>query len=287
MTIGALGFITKESISNKVEEVSKEFPIAVFFGIPNYKPLNIKLPYKHELSMCIQEIKESDLPKKESGLDIRFGKKIYFEAMQYLIVKEIFKQFSQGWNVIAKQMYRPGGKTLSWQSLGDTGKEIQIDDVLKSFTDNYFMKDGVRSSIHDPFSSKAVFPPSIEISIENSDDQNQTVINLDTNYITVSITLTQSSSTIGIGEYSQLLGLTTSKQYINLSEPQQYGNAVFLLGIKTKQNFWLNGHPDMKIHRNWANAIIELLDSTFNYELIREEHLRQFQIYGADAIRDI
>lgn len=287
MTIGSLGFITKESISNKIEKVSKEFPVAVFFGVPDYRPLNIKLPYGHELSMCLQEIKNEDLPKDIENVDISYGQDKYFDALQYLIIKEIFKRFSKSWNVVAKQTHVPGGKSLSWQSLGDTGKEILINDILEKFPDNYFLKQGIQKNIPRPFGGMAIFPPSTKISIENDENHKQTILKLATDYINVTIKLTQSSSSVGIGEYSQLIGLTTSRQHINVADQQQYGNAVFILETGAEQNVWLNGHPDMKTHRNWANSIIELLDSTFNYELIREEHLREFQLYGPGAVRNI
>ena len=287
MTIGALGFITKESISNKVEKVSKEFPVAVFFGIPDYKPLNIKLPYHYGLLMCFQEVKKADLPNDTTSIDIEYGQKKYHDALQYLIVKELFKRFSQSWNVVAKQTQIPGGTSLSWQSLGDPGKEIRINEFYKKLPNNYFIRQFSGQNIPDPLFGKAVFPPSIKISIETTGNLNQIILNLDTRYIAVTIKLTQSISSVGIGEYSRLLGLKSSSQPINIADQQQYGNAVFLLEIEAVQNVWLNGHPDMKTHRNWADSIIELLDNTFNYELIRKEHLRQFQLYGPEAIKVI
>jgi len=287
MTIGALGFITKESISNKVEKVSKEFPIAVFFSAPDYRPLNIKLPYGHELSMCLQEIKQQDLPTGATYVDITFAQEKYYDALQFIIVKEIFKRFSQSWNVVAKQTIVPGGKSLSWQSLGDSGKEVELNSFLKEIPDNYFLQQEIHKNTPDFFGGKAIFPPKTQLSIENSENLKQLIIHLETEYISVAIKLTQSSTSVGIGEYSQLLGLEESRQAINSLDKQQYGNAVFLLEINTEQNVWLNGHPDMKTHRNWANSIIELLDSTFNYELIREEHLRQYQLYGSRAINVI
>jgi len=287
MTIGALGFVTKESISNKVEKVSKEFPVVVFFGMPNYRPLNIKLPYGHELGMCIQEMKIEDLPKDATHIDINFGQEKYFDALQYLIVKEIFKRYSQSWNVVAKQTQVPGGKHLSWQSLGDSGKEILISNFLTDFPDNYFLQQGIHKGIPEPFGGKAVFPPTTKISVESDKGSHRTTITLSTDYINVTIKLTQSSSSVGIGEYSRLLGIKSHHQPINIADQQQYGNSAYLLEIEAEQNVWLNGHPDMKTHRNWANSIIELLDSTFNYELIREDHLRQFQLYGPSAIRGI
>jgi len=287
MTIGALGFITKESISNKTEEVSKEFPIAVFFGIPDYRPLNIRLPYGHELSMCLQEIEETDLPDDSKNIDISFGEEKYFDALQYVIVKEIFGRYSKSWNVVAKQTQIPSGKSLSWQSLGDTGKEVNIGDILKYFPDNYFLNRGIHRNIPSHFGGKAIFPPSTKISVENAENFKKTTIKLETTYIDVDIVLSQLGSSVGIGEYSQLLGLTTSRQHINVGDQQRYGNAVFLLEVKAEQNLWLNGHPEMKTHRNWVNSIIELLDNTFNYELIREEHLRQYQLYGPGAVSNI
>jgi hypothetical protein len=287
MTIGALGFITKESISNKVEKVSKEFPVVVFFSAPNYRPVNIKLPYDVELSMCLQEIKQEDLPVDRTNIDIVFGQKKNYDALQYLLVKEFFTKFSNSWNVVAKQTQTPHGKTLSWQSLGDSGKDILLSDFVTNFPDNYFVKLGIHKNVPHVFGGKAVLPPGTKITVENDDSLLKTSINLSTDYIKVTINFAQSSAAAGLGEYSKLLGMTNHSQPINLAGQNQYGNATYTLEIKAEQTLWLNGHPDMKLHRNWAKSIIDLLDSTFNYELIREEHLRQFQIYGSGAIKSI
>jgi hypothetical protein len=60
-----------------------------------------------------------------------------------------------------------------------------------------------------------------------------------------------------------------------------------MIEISIKQNYWLNGHPEMKKYRNWADSISELLNSQFNYEIIRDEHLRQFQLYGIEGIKSL
>lgn len=286
MTIGALGFITKESISNKVERFSKEFPVAVFFSAPDYKPLNIKLPYYYDLAMCLQAIKEEDLPKHKETVDINFGQNTYYDALQFLIIAELFKRFSNGWHVVAKQTQMPGGKSLSWQSHESPGKEVSLTHVLSRLGQNYFVRLGAGNNVSEGLGGKALFPPNTEISL-NTNDSYKTVISLSTRYISINITLSKSASFVGIGEYSTLLGLTSNRQPVNLGDNHKYANAVYLLEIQAEQNFLLNGHPEMKKYRNWANSIIELLDNTFNYEAIRTEHLRQFQLFGSDAIRAI
>ncbi|MCG8316407.1 MAG: hypothetical protein MI976_24615 [Pseudomonadales bacterium] len=283
MTIGALGFITKESISNKVEKFSTEFPVVAFFGLPDYRPINIKLPYEHELSMCLQEVKPEDLPKDNAFIQIGYGSEKYFDAFEYLVIKEIFNRFGQSWNVIAKQTQTPNGKSLSWKSLGDSGEEVLLDNILKKIPENYFVKLGVHANTPAVFGGKAVFPPNTEISVVREEERKSVSILFENRYINLTVKLSQSTSSVGLGEYSRLLG--SGQQHINVGDQHQYGNAVYLLSIDLVQTFWLNGHPEMKTHRNWANSIVQLLNNTFNYEQIRDEHLRQYQLYGPGAIR--
>lgn len=285
MTIGALGFITKESISNKTEKSSTEFPVVAFYGAPDYRPLNIKLPYGHELRMCLQELKNEDIPKDTSYVVIEFGQDKYFDALEYLIIKEIFKRFNQSWNVVAKQTYVPSGKSLSWKSLENPGEEVLLADILKNFSDNYFVKLGLHKNTPEYFGGKAIFPPDTDIAVKHEDKFHKTTIAFTNNYIKLNITFSDSTSSVGIGEYTKLLG--GSGGPLNMGSPQPYGNAAYSLQIDVEQNLWLNGHPDMKTHRNWANSIIELLESTFNYEQIREEHLRQFQLFGPEGVVDL
>ena len=57
-----------------------------------------------------------------------------------------------------------------------------------------------------------------------------------------------------------------------------YGTSNFIITIDVIQNIWFNGHPEMKIYRNWADTIVNTLDSTFNYNYIQEEHFKQYQL---------
>lgn len=284
MTLGALGFITKESISNKEERISKIFPIAVFYGLPNYRPLNINLPYHHDLSMCLQELQPDDLPKEGGHVDIAFGQDIYFDALELVIVKEIFKRFSQGWNVAARQTKTPNGISLSWRSLGDQGDEVLLSDVANQLSGNYFVNLGVHDSAPRSFGGKAILPPGTKISIHR-EEANKMTIKLTNTYVDLSISLTRSASSMGIGEYARLLGV--GRNQAEVSHKNSYANSVYILDMEAVQTLWLNGNPNMKAHRNWADSIFELLDSTFNFENISEDHIRQFQLYGPDGIKAI
>lgn len=288
MTIGSLGFITKESITNKTESISRVFPVAVFYGLPNYMPLNIKLPYSFDLRMCLQSIEQKDIPETESEVvDFDFANKKYFDAIQYLVVKTIFEKFGRGWNVKVRRIHTPNGESLSWSNTEDKGKEITIEEFFEYLPNNYFVKLGLLSNIPEPFGGKAVFPPDTDINIESGDNFSETLMQFSTKYISMDIKLSQSSSSIGIGEYSKLFGITSALDRRNSGEAGKLGNSVYLVEVNIKQNYWLNGHPEMKKHRNWADSIAELLDSKFNYEIIRDEHLRQFQLYGIEGIKDI
>lgn len=287
MTLGSLGFITKESISNKTESISKTFPVAVFYSIPNYTPLNIKLPYGFDLHMCLQNIKPDDLPKTNI-MDFDFANEKYFDALQYLIVKTIFEKFGQGWNVNVKRIHTPNGESLSWSNSEGKGKEIKIKEFFKQIPNNYFVNLGLQNDIPNFHGGKAIFPPDISYNIETNDKSNSSLIKFNTKYISMEIKLSYSSSIIGIGEYSKLFGISSALDRRNAgSDTDKLGNSVYMIEISIKQNYWLNGHPEMKKHRNWANSITELLNSQFNYEIIRDEHLRQFQLYGVEGIKSL
>jgi hypothetical protein len=109
-------------------------------------------------------------------------------------------------------------------------------------------------------------------------------VTLTTDYLSLEIKLTPSSSSVGLGEYSRLLKIHSQQDRTIGSRGGEYGHSVFLLEAEIKQKFLLNGHPEMKKHREWANSIIDLLDTNFNFELIREDHMRGFQLYGEAAI---
>jgi len=287
MTIGAFGFIAKELISNKIERISKEIPVAVFYGLPDYRPLNIKLPYSFDLNLCIQNIAQKEIPKNNNDtVDIEFASKIYFDAVQYIFIKTLFERFGRSWFVNAKRTRGSSGDSLSRQHVPEKGKEILIADILKYIPDNYFVKLGMYKNLTEPFGGKAIFPPSTDIKVETNPRGQQTKMMFATTYISLNITMSMSSSTIGLGEYSRMMGLSP---VIDRNDPQsgKYGNSVFLIELIAEQNFWLNGHPEMKKHRIWAESIINLLDSHFNYESIREGHLKLFQLYGSDALQYI
>jgi len=67
------------------------------------------------------------------------------------------------------------------------------------------------------------------------------------------IALSKSSSSMGIGEYSKFFNIPSALDRGNSPEADKYGNSVYLIQINIKQNFWLNGHPEMKKYRNWAD----------------------------------
>lgn len=285
MMIGALGFITKESISNKTEKYTKEISIVVFYGLPKYSPLNINMPFTKEMMICSQEIQENDLPKNEqNALDIGFGSKMYFDAIQYAIITTIFERYSRSWNVKAKKIITPDGEQLSWQSLNNIGKAYSIGEVLQKLPENYFVKAKLYETLPNGFGKNAIFPPDTKITIEKNSDYEITET-FKNKFITLSIKLTSQSSSVGIGEYSRILGVPSAMDRRNAPESDKYGNSVYLMQIDIEQNILLNGHPDMVNYRNWADSIVELLDNKFNYVTIKENHLKQYQLYGADAIK--
>lgn len=287
MTIGALGFITKESISNKKEVFSKQIPIAVFYGLPEYRPLNIRQPYSLDLDICAMNINPDEIQSRDKNIiDIEFAQDRYFSAIQFIVITTIFKKFSHSWNVEAKRTITPDGDMLRWKRFEDPGKEISIKDFFTKMPNNYFVKLGLHDEFLDAFGGKAVFPPNININIDDS-IKGQLLVSFSNRYIAMNIRLSKSSSSVGVGTYSKLLGIPSGLDRRNAPESDKYGHSNFFMEIDVSQNWWLNGHPDMKKNRNWANSVAELLDAQFNYEYIRDTHIKQFQLLGPEAIRNI
>lgn len=289
MTLGALGFITKESISNKVETFNTDFPVAVFYGLPNYRPLNIKLPYSFDLNMAAQNIDPEDIPKTDiEHISIDFGSKMYFDALTYSIVHTLFKNFSSGWNVKAKRTSTPSGETLSWQRSDEKGDEVTVSEFVDTyFPDNYFFKLGMLKDTPEPFGGKATFPPGTKISSDIDKDFSRLSILFETKYISLSLKIYKSTSSVGIGEYSKSFNLPKHITVGADDDNSKIANSVYIVEINGKQNVLLNGHPDMKKHRNWADSLIESLETTYSYYLVREGHIRLIQLYGHDAIKEL
>lgn len=284
--IGPLGFIANEFISNKHEGFSYEYPVAVFYGLPDYRPLRITLPYQHKLMMLIQNIDTNDIPDNGNAMvDIGFAGDKYFDAIQLLIISRIFETHRQSWNVKTKRTTTPTGKSLSWQSIPEKGKEISFKDILGEMPKNYFIKMGLDMQFLVPFGGKAMFPPDTEIGVKHEDDGRKLTVSFITKYTTLKIDILQSESTVGVGrEYSRILEISPIINVGEHSESTAIGNSVYLVQISATQNYLLNGHPEMKKHRNWADSIAQMIDTEFNFGPIREDHMRQFQLHGRDAV---
>lgn len=268
MMIGAFGFITKESISNKTEEYTKEIPIVVFYGLPKYYPLNIKAPYTRDMMLSIPSIQEEDLPKNKI-INTDFGSKIYFDAIQFTLIATIFERYARAWNVKVKKIVTPTGEDLSFSSIHREGKLFRLQEVMQQLPDNYFVKAKLYDAMPQEFEKSAMFPPDTQINITKNTDKDVTIV-FQNKYINFSVNLTYIGTRQGVGEYSDVLGLPYAVDMQNFDNSNKYWHSVYLMTLNVKQNSWLNGHPEMKNNRNWADSIVDVLDNKFNYETIRE-----------------
>ena len=285
MTIGAVGFIAKESISNKLEKFSKEIPVAVFYGFPDYMPLKIQLPYSYDLELCMQSIDPKDIPVNDlNRVDLDFAGDKYFDAIQFAVISTIFHGFEKSWNIKTTQTRTPHGQSLSWRNIKEEGGVITASEFLNNLSDNYFVKLGLHNNL-ELFGGKAMFPPNTKVEVSSEEINYRNLrISFTNRYITLIIKIWQSESSVGVGEYKKLLGLSNELNPLTSSYDDKYGNAVYLIEVSAEQNYWLNGHPEMQKYRNWANSITNLINNKFNYEHIREEHLIKFQLYGSAEI---
>ncbi len=287
--LSALGFITKELISNKEETFEKEFPVVTFYSLPNFRPVNIDLPYLFDLQFATQNIDPKYIPpNNQQNIDIEFGSDIYFDALTYSVIHTLFKNFSNGWNLKTSRINTPHGQYVSNNWTNEKGKEIEIADFVDThIPNNYFFKIGLLKDRPKPLGGKAIFPPGTKISTKINDKHNRLSIFFNNKYLSFALKIHESNSSIGIGEYSRSFGFPERFISASDSEHNKVGTSVYIIEISGKQNTLLNGHPEMKKHRKWADSIIESLETTYSYNLIRENHIRSIQIYGHESIKGL
>ncbi len=278
IVIAVFGFIVNEAISNKTIKFSKEFPVAVFFELPNYQPLFIRLPYSWDLGMCMQSIKSADrLNSAQSQIDLEYAQNKYFEALQYIVIKDIFQQFNNGWDTETKRIIAPSGEMLSTKYGKESGKEINFAKFIQqSIPNNYFVKSNPLIPVLQLLSDTSIFPPDTDIKITLEGDHSFLIF-LETKYISVAVKLSKLLLSPGIGEYARMFPAHTAHGH-------DAGTATYMMSVSVEQAVLLNGNPEMKKHRKWADTLVTMLDSTFNFERIREEHLKQYQLFGSQAI---
>lgn len=282
VAIAVVGFFANEVISNKPEKFSKEFPVAVFFESPNFKPLSIRLPYSHDLGMCMQSIRPADQPDTtQAPIDLHYAQDKYFEALQYIVIKDIFQKFQMGWDAETKRIHVPNGEILSTKYGKESGKEINFAKFIKqNIPNNYFVKLNPLVPVLQPLSDTSIFPPGTDIQITTEMDHTFS-ISFKTALISVAVKLSKLQLSSGIGEeYARMLPTHTA-------HGQYAGTATYMMSVSAEQTVLLNGNPEMKKHRKWADTMAALLDSTFNFESLREEHLKQYQLFGPRAIEGI
>lgn len=281
LTLGAFGFIAKESISNKPEEYSKTIPIVVLYEKPSYRPLNISFPYTFDLGYALQNIPQTMFPKEEESIDIGFASDVYFEAMLYVILKKVAFIHAHGWELNHKVIHNPMYKTVNYGSKSDEGDLHEFGEFLSLVPNKYGIHDVL--DLPKSFGGQFKLPPSMTINAVESDSTKGFEMLLSNRYVSLKISFISNGSSAGIGDYVKLADLDDA--YSQIGGPA--GNSSYSLEISAKQNWWLNGHPEMKKYKLWIESLISILDSEFNYELIRQRHIEQYQIFGTSAIRFI
>lgn len=268
--IGAIGFATKESVSNKNESYIRSFHVVSLYSAPSYMPVKIRFKYLGKLSQCIQNINKNDFPENDGNMDILFAEEKYFDAFQYLILKEVFSTYRMSWLIDIE----PAVMGVYTNSLapGMVGKEIEFSEVLNKIPDNYIVK----NNLFDKESKiKAMFPPGVDIKVEFENKNNFKVM-FESKYISIIINLVKRGSSNQTGEYGKLLSLP--------STDNKYGMSTYKVTLEVKQQPLLNGNPKMKNYRKWADSLVDLLEREFSYELALKKHKEDYKLYGSGEI---
>jgi len=279
MFVGSLGFITKESISNKSEKSEKIIPVAIFYEIPSYQSIDLPLTYNSELSFFVESVGNVEKPLNYEEYP-EIGGKLYFEALEMVIFKNLFSRYKSNWYATVEHYMTPNGMQTLWEYGTDKGQNISYLDFFKLNPSNRFMR--FKRYKMRPFNEKMVLPPNTIIKYESIN--NSSKYTLKNKFVTVELMVSRKSSSAGVGEFSELIDdklLTKAKMDAGEKEKglsktissftKGFHNSVYLISINIEQNIWYNGHPDMKKYRHWADSIVDTLESKFSYELIREK----------------
>jgi len=274
MFIATLGFITKESLSNKKISDLKNMPIAVFYYHPNYREANLKLPYNFNIGYYAARILDEDKPK---NLDITFGQEIFRDILELSIIDSLLphNRFFH-WDVgLSYDGYivDESKKIKNEEGTKVTSKELAI-----HLKDNYFVKNNI---IKD---AKSSFPLNSEIKITK--DSHFTIFNIKTKYNQIRLILMNSQASITSG-YLQRFKVTdvngVSKSFY---ESSNSGHVLYQLEIKYEQNILYNGSPEMEKYREWAYTIIDHFIDTYDFNLIKENLDKDYIVGGINGIQN-
>ena len=193
------------------------------------------------------------LPNPQHPLD--FTKPLYHEYLQKIFVEALaIKQFGT-WRMKTERFVNE----VRWTPLPDASsypsKILDAKDLERIFGGNRFAR------VHSGF-GKWALPPGTELCIELPRADTQLgevgIIHLKNGLCEIFIRTTPTVWQVGLGRYAALSGMHKGEDQDN------YLTMTFITRIDAKFPWYRIGDPETLPHREWANAIIEELSTSFD-----------------------
>lgn len=248
---------------NRPVPISRVFPVIFVVEKASLLPVTIpNRPFPFEslsLPDMMRQIdpKIFDPPNGQNAFD--FITPLYHEYLQKMFVADLaLKQFGT-WRMKTERFV----DLIQWSPMPDASsypsRILSVEELERIFGKNRFAR------VYSGF-GKWALPPGTELRIElpRKDPQLGDIgtIHLKNRLCEISIRTAGSFSGVELGKYTPLVG-------VGIGEAQEkYWTLQYITRIDVSFPWYRIGDPDMALHREWANAIVEELAFSFDEESI-------------------
>ena len=248
---------------NRPEPISRVFPVIFVVEKASLLPITIPnrpFPFQSlSLPARMRQIdpKTFDLPNGQNTSD--FIMPLYHEYLQKMFVDDLAgKQFGT-WRMKTERFI----DLIQWSPMPDASsypsRILNVEELERIFGKNRFAR------VHSGF-GKWALPPGTELWIElpRKDPQLGEIgtIHLKNRLCEISIRTVFTSGGMGMEKYAPLVGGAIGEAQ------EKYWTLQYITRIDVSFPWYRIGDPDMALHKEWANAIVEELSFSFDEDSI-------------------
>ncbi len=259
-------------VFNRPTSMSRTFQVAIVIEKASLLPVAIThRPFPVgglTLAPQVQQIdpKTFHLPNPQQPFD--FVQPLYHEYLQKMFVEELaVKQFGT-WRMKTERFVNE----IQWTPLPDASsypsKILDAKDLERIFSGNRFAR------VHSFGPGQWALPPGTELRIDPPRADTQLgevgIIHLKNGLCEISIRTIPTSFQVGLGKYAVLSGMHKGEDQDN------YMTLTFITRIDAKFPWYRIGDPETLPHREWANAIIEELSTSFDEDSLWSQTKESF-----------
>lgn len=224
---GALGFIVTALATLEVKPEEETFAVGCRFDSQGKIPvldesITIGLQISSVAHNYTQELKDRSYPKGAIPL--------VSEATRRAVVTEMFKLFTQSWNIEVREYKTFAGKSIQWGGSHQSSTKFGVDDFLDFFDCENPLAGIFRNEVH--------CPPGTKVGI--IDESISRTLTLSNRFLKLSVKVREGS-------------------YRALADEYLPYYAECYVDISAEYTQWLAGHPQMEDHRKWAGNLIQSL----------------------------